>query len=464
VSVRIKHLLALLPLAIALAFVAVVAIRTASLLGQYSNAILKDNYRSILAAERMKEALERMNDAPALALIGGTAGRAVADVAVQRQRFEAELRVQEHNITEPGEDEATRRLRALWTTYQEQFDRFREIAAPTAAQAFFSEELTPAFVAVKKAADTILDINHDAMVQKSERAQQAAQRTYAALILASVTALVIGGLLSAAVTTRLVQPLAVLTRTVERIGAGDFDARISLRGHDETTQLAAHVNALAVRLSQYRRSSLGELLLAQQAAQATLDSLPDPVIIFDVHGGVLNVNRAAETLLGLKLDSTVSNPLAAVEPSVRSVVERARDHVLSGKGPYIPKGFEEATRIASPAGDAYLLPRATPVLAEEGGVGAATVILQDVTRLRRVDELKNDMVATVAHELRTPLTSLRMAIHVCLEQTAGPLTDQQADVLYAARHECERLQSTVDELLDLARIQGGQLDLRTRQA
>ena len=112
--------------------------------------------------------------------------------------------------------------------------------------------------------------------------------------------------------------------------------------------------------------------------------------------------------------------------------------------------------------DRYLLPRATPVYGEAGDVRGATVILQDVTRLRRVDELRNDVVATVAHELRTPLTSLRMAIHLCLEQVAGPLTERQADLLYAGRDDCERLQSTVDELLHLARIQGGQITLDYR--
>jgi signal transduction histidine kinase len=96
--------------------------------------------------------------------------------------------------------------------------------------------------------------------------------------------------------------------------------------------------------------------------------------------------------------------------------------------------------------------RATPTYAEEGGITGATVVLQDITRLRRVDELRNDLVATVAHEFRTPLTSLQMAVHLCLKHAAGPLTDKQAELLYTAREDSERLQSLVDELLDLARI------------
>src|SRR5262249_55503246 len=69
---------------------------------------------------------------------------------------------------------------------------------------------------------------------------------------------------------------------------------------------------------------------------------------------------------------------------------------------------------------------------------------------------------TVAHEFRTPLTSLRMAIHLIAEETVGPLTEKQADLLQAARQDCDRLQSIVDDLLDLSSIQSGRLELQVR--
>jgi signal transduction histidine kinase len=89
----------------------------------------------------------------------------------------------------------------------------------------------------------------------------------------------------------------------------------------------------------------------------------------------------------------------------------------------------------------------------------ATVFLQDVTRLRRFEELKNDVVATIAHEFRTPLTSLRMAVHLCTEEVAGPLTEKQAELLHAAREDCDRLQAMVDDLLDMSRIESGRVEL-----
>jgi two-component system, NtrC family, sensor histidine kinase KinB len=118
--------------------------------------------------------------------------------------------------------------------------------------------------------------------------------------------------------------------------------------------------------------------------------------------------------------------------------------------------------VSSAEGDRYLLPRATPVYEPRRGIVGATVILQDVTRPRRFDELKNDLVATVAHEFRTPLTSLRMAIHLCLEQVVGPVTEKQADLLHAAREDCERLQAMVNDLLDLSRIEAGRVEMHPR--
>jgi signal transduction histidine kinase len=136
-----------------------------------------------------------------------------------------------------------------------------------------------------------------------------------------------------------------------------------------------------------------------------------------------------------------------------------RSHVLGGKGVYTPRGFEDAVHLPSILGNRYFLPRAAPVYETRGVVVGATVMLQDVTRLRRFDELKNDLVATVAHEFRTPLTSLRMAIHILNEQAIGPLTEKQANLVSAAREDCERLQSMVDDFLDLSRIQAGRIEV-----
>jgi signal transduction histidine kinase len=104
-------------------------------------------------------------------------------------------------------------------------------------------------------------------------------------------------------------------------------------------------------------------------------------------------------------------------------------------------------------GERYYLVRAMPLGTAPKDKPSALVVAQDVTRFRRIDELKSDMVATVSHEFKTPLTSLRMATHLLLEPSTGPLTESQEELVTTARDDTERLRAMVEELLDVVRIE-----------
>ncbi len=460
-SLRQKLLLAQLPLVATLVAIGWISIHQSHLLGLGSAAILKDNYRSVLAAERMKEALERLDSAAVFRALGET-GLASSQARENLPRFEQELDAQKHNVTEAGEAEATAKLDSDWKRYLDLYQREVGLESGDRLQREYFESLKPRFLSVKDDIDAILAINEDAMVQKSEAAHRTAESVDGLLRIATILALLLGTGVSSLVTARLLRPLGVLAQAARRIGEGDLEARASVRGRDEVATLGHEFNRMAERLREYRQSSLGELLLAQTASQAAIDGLPDAVLIFDAAGGLLSSNEAAGRLLRVEPGDDLQ-PLAKAEPPVREAIERLRGHVLMGKGAYQPKGLEEAIRVEGADGQRYLLPRATPVHAE-GQLRGAAVTLQDVTRLQRFDELTSNLVATVAHELRTPLTSLRMAIHLCLERAAGPITEKQADLLFAAREDCERLQTMVDDLLDLSRMQSGREQLALADA
>src|SRR6185503_12065709 len=128
---------------------------------------------------------------------------------------------------------------------------------------------------------------------------------------------------------------------------------------------------MADKLAQYRKSSLGELLQAQQQAQAAIDSLPDPVLIFDLEGRLLSGNLAAERILHVSVEEATGAPLARAEPQIRAVIERVLAKVLADAAGYTPAGFDEAVRVGVSSGegnDLFLLPRASRVTTEQGGV------------------------------------------------------------------------------------------------
>lgn len=459
-----KLVLAQLPLVVALGVTIIVGSVVTRALARGSEDILKDNYRSVLAAERMKEAAERIDSGVVFAVIG-RAARGLEQIDANLPKFDDELRAQEGNITETGEYTATARLRAAWTTYRAAIADVRQVAktpdvrdASGLAERYFTQ-LLPAFLAVKDADDVILALNQDAMIGKSERAQRLASQWNTLLVVVSIAGLVLGLIASSIMTSRVLRPLGVLGQTARRLGEGDVAVRARVDSGDEIGALARELNTMAERIQKYRQSSLGELLEAQLAAQATIDSLPDPVLVVALDGELRHANQAAEAVFKARAEAGAS-AIAKLDPAIRSIVERMRQHVAAGHGAYIPKGLDEAVKVATGDGERLFLPRAAPLYAEEGDVAGATIVFQDVTRLHRFEELRNDVVATVAHELRTPLTSLRMAVHLLAEQAVGPLTPKQGDLVFAAREECDRLQSIVDELLDLSRIQADRIELK----
>jgi PAS domain S-box-containing protein len=458
VTFRTRLLVAQAPLAAALVLVGLASLRTVSSLGKTAQDSLDDNYRSAVAAQRMSAALEQMNREALLHAVGW---KPPSTATPQRDRFEAELRAQWQNITEPGELEATRRLAAAWEAYRKADDAALAAGHPLET---YAGALERARADVQAATDEIRALNADAMLHKSEAANQMARRLLALMGAATLVALSLGVVISSSLTTRTVKPLSDLAEAVRRFGEGDGEARVRPAGRDELSALGREFDTMADRLETYRRSSLGLLLRAQQAAQAAIESLHHPVLILDAAGVVLNLNRTAESLLGVRRADAEGTALAAlaIDPALRDRLDAARTSVVAGRGPYVPHRLEEAVTVSRADGPRRFLPQAAALYAPEGTASGVTIVLQDVTRLARFDELRNDLVATAAHEFRTPLTSLRMAVLMCAEGAAGPLTPEQETLMASAHRDCERLLDLVEEILDISRIQTENLALDAR--
>jgi len=446
-------------MALALILLGVIAITTIDRLGSASERILKDNYRSVLAAQRMKEAIERM-DSAALFMVLGQLEEGQKLALPNRKLFDVELEVQKNNITEPGETEATQALSAAWQNYLALYERFLAKSPGEDLQPLYFAGLYPKFQAVKEGAEVILAMNQDAMVRKSDEVRRFSRRLDTLITLAAIFAALAGIIVSLILTGKIVRPLAVLTQTARRIKEGDLEVRARVEGTDEIAVLAREFNTMTDSLERYRRSTLGELLLIQRTSQAAMDSLPDPVLSLDLEGKVLSMNQAAETIFGPEISGTLPEYLRYLDPDLTAAVEKVRRHVLAGKGPYIPEVIGEAVKTALPGPERYFLPQAAPLFDDLGNLASITLVLRDVTLLSKLDEMSRNLVGTLAHEFRTPLTSLHMAVHILLEQLGGSLDEKQLDLLYRAREDCERLQNLVDNTLNIIRIQAGKIELQ----
>jgi NtrC-family two-component system sensor histidine kinase KinB len=395
-------------------------------LGGEPGTIVYENSRTIDAMDAM---LDGLGDVRAAIDVD-----AIDRVPMRRAlaTMEEALALQEQNVTEQGEPDLTRDLRA-------RFDRLRAAADHPADAVDAAERL-------RVTARAIRDLNRRAMAEKSERARANAEERARVLALTVALASFLGVVLAWARGRRLLRPIAVLDLGVRRLAQGDLSARVRVSGSEEIEALGRSFNAMAEQLETYRRSSVGELMAERERLTAIMNSLADAVIVYDADQRVSSTNARGRAWVDA----------ASRHPALRGLCDTVRE---SGEPKHLAR-LEEALELVTSEGTRHVLAGATPFPTPSGEPSGVTLALRDVTSLRRIDAFKRDLVSSAAHELRTPLTSVQMSVHLCLEGAAGPVTERQADLLDTARRECERLQSIVDDLLELARLERRVVELR----
>ena len=117
------------------------------------------------------------------------------------------------------------------------------------------------------------------------------------VLLITLVALGIAVLVAWHLTRTVVGPLRQLTRGANAIRQGHFDERIDVASHDELGELAAAFNQMADDLAEFRRTNIGEVVRAKNTLEATLEALPDAVVLLDAGGQVQSMNRAAVSAL-----------------------------------------------------------------------------------------------------------------------------------------------------------------------
>ncbi len=444
-KLRTKLLLAHAPVLVALVVIAVAAVYIAHRLGDAPGSILRENFRSFDAGRGMLVAIDAI-DRDVVAPPWRSPGEARRRIADECVAFERELELQRNNITEAGERGATARLEQAWRAYLDGIPAASDQAARE-GHAHHAYEL-------RRAVDAILQLNRDAMRDKSQTVAQEADRLATRLVVTAVVALVLALVATGAWLRRLLSPLRTMEHAVRRVGAGDFEARLAVAGDDEVASLGRSFDEMARRLDEYRKSSLGELIHANNRLESVMDSLPDAVIVYDLGGAVVSHNRVAEELLGIEHLAPAQLP-----EGLGDAVDRAVARVRTDGEPIAPTSLHDAVEVQRPQGPSWVMVGATPVRGPSGAMEGVTVALRDVTKTRRMEGFRADLVAAAAHELRTPLTSLHMAVHLCLEGAAGPLSERQLDLLHGARQDCQRLEGVVDELLEMARLESGSAKL-----
>jgi PAS domain S-box-containing protein len=452
-TLRQRVLLAVAPLLLLLAALGGSGALLLVRLGDRADAILRENYDSVRAMDRLTAAVAR-------------ADRAL--LADDRREFDAgwaeidrQLDVERANVTIfPDEPQRVAELEAALRLYRSAGELI--FALPPGAAARAKARAGPAADArraVVVRAEAVRDLN-EAHMQAASRDARDTARTSAWAFAAGVAASLL--LAAAAVwwlQRTILGPIRAVTEAAEAVGGGQLHLLVPVAGPRELGRLAEAFNGMAGKLRAYRQTDLERLRRARQAAQATIDSFPDPVIVLDTLGRVESANPAAARLLGVRGPGEGEPALEWHPPA--ALADPVRD-ALRDQRATTAETFDRAATFRLDGEERAYLPQVRPIRSPGGDPLGAAVVLADVTRFRLLDRLKSDWVATVSHELKTPLTGVRLAVHVLLEEVVGPLEPKQVELLIEARENTERLLKLIEHLLALARLEDGREPLALR--
>jgi len=432
-------------------------------LGDRIDRILRENYNSVRYMHDLNEALERINSSFQFTLAGREKD-SLDQYNNNWKRYDVSLANEQNNITLPGEAELVEKLTALSRRYRRQGDKFFASPVQDSGQLYFGSRDQPglyeAFREIKAVSGDILRINQDNMEQANRNARRVARSALLWYGAGLAFGIVLAVLLMAGTIRTILQPIRAVTESAAAIGAGNLDQLVPINSEDELGQLAGAFNDMARELRNFQKSHKAQLIRAQRTSQATIDSFPDPVLVVDRQQRVELANPVARRLLVGTLPEK-----GEISPAVWQPPESLRQPLadaLNNQREYVPEGFDKAVVVRIGEKTHTFLPRILPIRDSDGATLGAAVLLEDVTRFRLMDDMKTNLVATVSHELKTPLTSIRLVLHLLLEENLGALTPKQLELLIDARDNAERLLVMINNLLDLARLEQGKIQLHLR--
>jgi NtrC-family two-component system sensor histidine kinase KinB len=382
-----------------------------------SKEILKDNYESIEYGKNMLQALNDWTDHPVPA----------------KQLFETNLRAQENNVTEQGEQEMTLRLR-------KGFDAF-----------LLKPQLSLYTSSIRSEINNIIEINLLAISKKNADYQQSAENAKVGITLIITFCLLIGFTFITNFPGLIAGPIVKLTEGIRAIASKKYSERIHLNRKDEFGEMAEAFNNMAERLDEYEHSNISKIMFEKRRAETVIHSLKDASIGIDNNGIILFANQQALQLLNLKE--------AEIVGSRQEEVMKRNDlfRFLLSSDNHAP------FKVVVNDKENYLTKEIIDIRQEQEKLGNV-IILEDITPFKEQDVAKTNFIATISHELKTPLASSDFGLKLLEDERIGDLSDEQKQLVRNLKLDNQRMLRILSELLDLAQVESGKIMLNIQPA
>ena len=275
--------------------------------------------------------------------------------------------------------------------------------------------------------------------------ESAMNRVRMRILIASLVSLFIVILIGLIQGKRITKSIEEITAFSKEVGSGSFRKRLLQREKDELGELAKNVSDMALELNRRLKQSEEEKL----KMEAILRNMSDGLMLSDTKGKILLTNTAAKNFFGIESDiegKTLMETLRKTE-----LMELIENVVETGQT------VSCEIEVTHPK-ELCLMTTAAPFLVKEE-VSGVVLAFHDITRLRQLEDVRKDFVANVSHEIKTPITAIKGFAETLLE---GAIDDREnaPKFLEAIKNHSERLNSLVNDLLTLSRIELGDIKIQ----
>ena len=428
-------------------------------LGKATDAILSENYRSILAAENMVDALERQ-DSGILIMFMGDFEKGITQFRENEAIFFQWLARAKDNITIKGETELVQSIVEGYSEYRNKFTSLTDLRGNTEASLpsdRYQKMVYPLFAKVREACIALRNLNEETMYAASVRAGGVARRAIWSTGFVAASALIVALIFSLLLAERIVRPIRGFMEASRRISAGDYAVQVPVETGDELGRLADEFNRMAQQLGRYHELNIEQIISEKTKGEAILSSIEDGLVVFDTKLKVTGINPAARQIFNLEFTESLTLQCTDILQDPR-FCERIHQTVETGSQPNVPDEQRFIT-LAEGEGARHYLYSITVIRGRDRNLSGIVLLLKDVTRLKEVERLKSEFVMAASHELRTPLTSLSMSVDLLMEHVVHGFSAKDKDLLQAAHEEVHRMKALVNDLLDLSKIEAGRIEL-----
>lgn len=257
-------------------------------------------------------------------------------------------------------------------------------------------------------------------------------------------AVILTSILAFFLSRTLSKPLIKMNKMALNLAKGDYSQRVTVRSSDEVGVLGASLNYLSEQL----KKNITELSYEKDKIENILTSMSDGVITFDTKGKIAHFNPQAKHLLDDCVDVEKDKALEYCDYLIQ--LNKLFQRVLE---------TEELIQGEIKIHEKIIAAKLSPLFnaTKKSLIGVVTV-LQDVTKERKLEEMRREFVANVSHELRTPISLIQGYAEAIIDDLAKS-PEQRNGFLKVILEETQRLKRLVEDLLELSRLQSGAITL-----